>query len=211
MRFLQLRNGYRLKTRAILAMDKSGVIGYDGKLIFNNPKDLKYFQHHTRGNICVMGRKTFESIGKVLPDRQTIIMTQHKSQTEEMVAELVQKQPIQGETPYPIICTRIRDIPALFKEVMPKMPTIYICGGATIYELFKQYIQMWLVTRYEIDVVHEGVEKGLLPKKFKPAKIERFDPSYLHNFSWTTTAFDEFDGIGMVYRNYQIYYPSFYP
>ena len=59
----------------IVAVSENGVIGLDNQLIWRLPDDLKRFKKLTLGHPMIMGRKTFESIGKPLPGRQSIIIT----------------------------------------------------------------------------------------------------------------------------------------
>jgi dihydrofolate reductase len=59
----------------IVAMSKNRVIGDSNTLIWHLPEDLKRFRQLTTGNTIVMGRKTYESIGKPLPNRRSIIIT----------------------------------------------------------------------------------------------------------------------------------------
>jgi dihydrofolate reductase len=59
----------------IVAISKNRVIGKDNKLLWHIPQDLARFKKLTNGHPVIMGRKTFESIGKVLPDRTNIIIT----------------------------------------------------------------------------------------------------------------------------------------
>lgn len=61
----------------IVAISKNRVIGNDNKLIWSLPSDLKRFKQITTGNTLVMGRKTYESIGKPLPNRRNIIITRN--------------------------------------------------------------------------------------------------------------------------------------
>lgn len=61
--------------RIIVAMSRNRVIGDSNKLIWSLPTDLKRFKKLTSGNTVVMGRKTYESIGKPLPNRRNIIIT----------------------------------------------------------------------------------------------------------------------------------------
>lgn len=63
----------------LVAFSKNYVIGRDNKLIWYIPKDLKRFKDLTTGKTIIMGRKTFESLPKVLPDRQHIIVTRDTS------------------------------------------------------------------------------------------------------------------------------------
>lgn len=59
----------------IVATTFDGVIGKDNKLLWRIPTDLKYFKEKTLGKKIIMGRKTFESLGKPLPGREHIVLT----------------------------------------------------------------------------------------------------------------------------------------
>lgn len=59
----------------IVAMSENGVIGNNGKLPWHLSSDLRRFKRLTMGHPILMGRKTFESIGRLLPGRTTIVMT----------------------------------------------------------------------------------------------------------------------------------------
>ena len=63
--------------KAIAAMSLNRVIGADGKIPWHLPEDFKWFKKMTMGNIVVMGRKTFEGLGKPLPNRKNLILTHH--------------------------------------------------------------------------------------------------------------------------------------
>ena len=56
-------------------MSENRVIGAGNKIPWRLPEDFKWFKKLTTGNVVVMGRKTFESIGKPLPDRETIVLS----------------------------------------------------------------------------------------------------------------------------------------
>jgi dihydrofolate reductase len=60
---------------AIAAMSQNRVIGQGGKIPWHLPEDFKWFKKMTTGQVVVMGRKTFESIGKPLPNRTTVILS----------------------------------------------------------------------------------------------------------------------------------------
>src|ERR1035437_7501180 len=63
----------------IAAISRNNVIGRDNKLLWNMPADMKHFREKTSGHTVIMGRKTFESIGKPLPNRKNIIITRDKT------------------------------------------------------------------------------------------------------------------------------------
>jgi dihydrofolate reductase len=61
--------------KAIAAMSFNRVIGRGNQIPWHLPEDFKWFKKMTTGNVIVMGRKTFESIGKPLPNRETIVLS----------------------------------------------------------------------------------------------------------------------------------------
>lgn len=74
-----------MKLSLIVATAENGVIGKDNQMPWHMPADLKYFKRVTMGKPVVMGRKTFESIGKPLPGRPNIVVTRNTQYTAEGV------------------------------------------------------------------------------------------------------------------------------
>src|SRR3954468_4355520 len=101
--------------KAIAAMSLNRVIGAGSKIPWHLPEDFKWFKQMTMGQIVVMGRKTFESIGKTLPGRSTVVLT---SGTEPIPGVLTIANLDQIDAASPVIAGR----------------SIYICGGARLYE-----------------------------------------------------------------------------
>lgn len=66
-----------MKISAILAADKNNGIGINNQLLCHLPADLKFFKTSTMGSPIIMGRKTYESIGRLLPGRKNIIITRN--------------------------------------------------------------------------------------------------------------------------------------
>ncbi|MBA4147581.1 MAG: dihydrofolate reductase [Verrucomicrobia bacterium] len=97
--------------KAIAAMSENRVIGQGNKIPWHLPEDFKWFKQVTTGNVIVMGRKTFESIGRPLPNRTTIVLSR-------------------SDFSHPGVQT----ISSL--EALPEVSgqEIFICGGAQIYE-----------------------------------------------------------------------------
>lgn len=97
-------------------MSLNGIIGYDGKLPWHLPSDLKRFRSLTLHKPVIMGRKTYESIGKPLPKRHNIVLTTQKlSYTKEVIIA--------------------KDL-ATAINIASKLATsdqIFIIGGATVY------------------------------------------------------------------------------
>ncbi len=67
-----------MRISLVVAVSENNVIGKDGALPWSLPNDLRFFREITRAKPMIMGRKTFDSIGRVLPDRQTIIITRQR-------------------------------------------------------------------------------------------------------------------------------------
>ncbi len=66
----------------IVAVARNGVIGRDGELPWHLPEDLKHFKRTTTGHAIIMGRKTYESIGRPLPNRRNIVVTRSTASFE---------------------------------------------------------------------------------------------------------------------------------
>ncbi len=62
----------------IVAISKNYCIGKDNQLLWHLPKDLKFFKEHTNRKTIIMGRKTYDSIGKPLPNRRNIVISSNK-------------------------------------------------------------------------------------------------------------------------------------
>jgi dihydrofolate reductase len=98
--------------KAIAAMSENRVIGQGNKIPWHLPEDFKWFKKMTMGQIVVMGRKTFESIGKPLPNRETIVVSR-------------------GGFSYPGLRT-VSDLGQIDRSAESR--DVFICGGAQIYE-----------------------------------------------------------------------------
>ena len=68
-----------MRISLIIAVAQNGAIGHENQLIWHLPDDLKQFKRLTTGHPIIMGRKTFESIGKPLPNRTSIVITRSKN------------------------------------------------------------------------------------------------------------------------------------
>lgn len=117
----------------IVAIAQNNVIGNDNKLIWHLPADLKYFRTVTTGHPIIMGRKTFESIGRPLPGRRNIVI----SRNSEFSAVGVE------------VCKSPQDALLL----IPEGQNAFIIGGA---EIYKQSIS--LCKRLYLTRVHHSFD-----------------------------------------------------
>ena len=101
----------------IVAIAKNNVIGKDNKLIWHLPEDLKRFKRLTTGHNIIMGRKTFESLGRVLPNRKHIVLCNDM------------KLDINDEN------VEIVDSIDKLKQYEEAEEENFVIGGATIYKL----------------------------------------------------------------------------
>jgi dihydrofolate reductase len=62
----------------VVAVSENNAIGKDNQLLWHLPADLKHFKNITTGHVIIMGRKTFDSIGKPLPNRRNIVITRQQ-------------------------------------------------------------------------------------------------------------------------------------
>lgn len=109
---------------AIWAQDEQGTIGKEGKLPWSLPNDLKFFKKMTLNHTIVMGRKTFEGMGKrLLPERQTIILTSDPNY--QIAGALVMHS-----------VTEILDYAKGRDEV------IFITGGSAVFQEFIPYLDV---------------------------------------------------------------------
>ncbi len=120
----------------IVAKAKNNIIGKDNKLLWHLPADMKRFKQLTTGHVVIMGRKTFESIGKVLPNRKSIVFTQNNDfvvddENVEIVHSMLE-----------------------IKEYIDNDEENFVIGGAMIYNLLMPHVKKMYVT--EINKDFEG-------------------------------------------------------
>ncbi|MFD2871107.1 dihydrofolate reductase [Mucilaginibacter ximonensis] len=126
----------------VVAISENHAIGKDNQLLWHLPKDLKHFKEITTGGTVIMGRKTYDSVGKPLPNRRNIIIT--RQQIEIAGCEVANS--LQAAL----------DLCRDHKEV-------FIVGGA---EIYKQ--AMPLTDRIYLTIVHENFEGDTYFPEIKP-------------------------------------------
>lgn len=112
----------------VVAMDENQVIGYQNKLPWHMPADLTHFKQVTMGHVIVMGRKTYEAIGRPLPGRTNVVLTRQSDY----------------EAPG---CTILHDADSVLQQFTGQ--NIDIIGGADIIRLFWSYID-----RLDLTFIH---------------------------------------------------------
>lgn len=110
----------------VFAMDKNRVIGYKNQLPWHLPADLQYFKRVTTGHVVIMGRKTYESIGKPLPNRTNVIVTRQQNYRPEGC----------------IVFHSVEKLVAHFS----KEEELFVIGGAEIFSQFLPIVEKMYVT-----------------------------------------------------------------
>lgn len=111
----------------IVALDKNYLIGKDNQIPWNVPEDLTLFKEKTTGNFIIMGRKTFESIGRPLPNRVNIIIS-NTMENDFNFQELTFEELLNKI----VIFHSIEEGISFCKKFSKK--DIFIIGGAKIYQ-----------------------------------------------------------------------------
>ena len=130
----------------LVAMDKNRVMGIDNRLPWRLPADVKFFKEVTMGHPVVMGRKTYDSIGKPLPGRENIILTRN-----------VDYQP-EG-------CKVIHTVEESIEYMKNKNDEVFVIGGA---QLFKELFPV--ADRLYITEIHHEFEGDTFFPEFEESE-----------------------------------------
>jgi len=115
-----------MKITLVAAIASNNVIGYKNSLPWNIPSDLKKFKELTSGKTILMGRKTFDSIGKPLPNRINIVMTRDSNFMHEGIE----------------VVSNIDDALNFVK----KSEEVFVIGGSAIYKIFEPIASSLAIT-----------------------------------------------------------------
>ena len=115
--------------KLIVAIDMKGGIGKDNKLVWSLPEDLKHFREVTDNQIVIMGRKTFESIGKPLKNRINVVLSSKGICVYSKEGVVIDNNTISS-----------------FDDFMSYLNTCkeekWVIGGSQIYDLFMPYVNI---------------------------------------------------------------------
>lgn len=148
---------------AIAAVCTNGVIGADGDQPWRNRDDFARFKRLTMNQVLVMGRLTFEAIGRALPGRHTIVLSR-------------------GDWSHPAVETA-KDLGSALALAARRWPdaTVFIAGGGEIYRL-----ALPLTTRLEITEVDQTLPGEVTFPEIDPAVWQEASREPRDGFSWVT-------------------------
>ena len=141
-----------MKLSMIACVGKNLELGKNNDLIWHLPNDLKYFKKVTDGHVVVMGKNTFKSLPKVLPNRKNIVLT-FPDDTEKLPDEVE-------------VFHGIEEFLESYKDYQDE---VFIIGGASIYKQFLKYADNLYLTEVdmesEADVYFPEFDKSLYDKE----------------------------------------------
>jgi len=117
----------------IVAVDRNLAIGKGGKLPWHYSADLKFFKETTIGNAVVMGRRTWQTLKKPLPDRLNIVLTNTSTAPIDSVVTL----------------SSVESVVTLAHTLNSDL---FVIGGAKVYEACLPHIDRWIVTEVLLSV-----------------------------------------------------------
>jgi len=152
----------------IVAIAKNNVIGKDNKLIWHLPEDLKRFKNITSGKVIIMGRKTFESLGRVLPNRKHVVLCNDMEMN------------IDNEN-----VEILNSIDKLDKYINSE-EECFVIGGATIYKLLMPYVEKLYITRinqeFEGDVYFPEIDEQIWKEVAREKGIKNDENPYDYEY-----------------------------
>ncbi|ALM10190.1 MAG: dihydrofolate reductase [Candidatus Peribacter riflensis] len=162
----------------IVAVSKNNVIGSAGQLPWHLPDDFKRFKEITKGHPVIMGRKTYESIGKPLPDRINFVITGQPNYLADG-------------------CIVVHSLSEALMQFIGSDEEVFIIGGGQIY---KQYFELpselevllnttadkIYLTRVDVSLEGDTFFPDLPPEKWRPVRCEEHpaDDRHAHAFTF---------------------------
>lgn len=151
----------------VVAIAENNVIGKDNQLIWHLPADLRHFKQKTMGHPMIMGRKTFESIGKPLPGRTTIIVTRQEDYKAEGC----------------IVVNSVEEAIAKGKELDSEQ--VSIVGGAEIYKQALPYVDTLYLTEVHHTFDGDAYLMELNYEDWQEVSTESHDPDEKNKYAYT--------------------------
>ncbi|WP_019601301.1 type 3 dihydrofolate reductase [Teredinibacter turnerae] len=145
----------------VVGVAANGVIGRDNGLPWRLPKDLAYFKRVTMGHPIVMGRKTFDSIGRPLPGRTNIVVTRNPTWQAEGVD----------------VCHSLEDALVLARDVatQTQVKQIMVIGGAEFYRQMLPQADRLYLTEVHADVVGDAYFPEFDRSRWQQLSAERHE------------------------------------
>ena len=150
----------------IVAKAKNNIIGKDNGMLWKIPDDLKRFKEKTMGHTMIMGRKTFESLGGILPERMHIILSRNPdfnidSNSVKVVHSLLELQPY-----------------------MEDEEEHFVIGGAIVYNLLMPYANKMYITQIDKDFEGDSLFPKINEEDWKEVSREEGQQDEINDFKY---------------------------
>ncbi|MES2795747.1 MAG: dihydrofolate reductase [Bacteroidota bacterium] len=157
----------------VVATAKNNVIGADNKLLWHLPADMRFFRLLTTGHIVIMGRKTYDSIGKPLPNRENIIISRDKKLNIEgcYVVNSLERA-----------LEKSQSINSTFTKESQK--EVFIIGGEQIYQLSINLCQKLYITEVNANFEGDAFFPKIDPFDWKEDSRESYQKDEKNNFDY---------------------------
>jgi len=152
----------------VVAAAKNNVIGKDNQLVWNLPNDMKFFKNVTWGMPVVMGRKSFESLGKALPGRKNIVLTRQEGWNAKDV----------------IVVKSMEEAKAVVKEMDVK--EMMVIGGGEIFKMVMPEAKRIYLTRVDAEPEGDAFFPKVDPAEWElvSKKDHEADAKHAYNYSF---------------------------
>src|SRR5690606_13261740 len=155
---------------AIVAAAENNAIGKDNHLLWHLPNDLRFFKRTTTGHPVIMGRKTYESVGKPLPNRRNIIVTRQAA--------------------YAAAGTEVVNSLAAALEVCTGVQEVFVVGGAEIYQQALPFIDRIYLTRVHVVLPGDSFFPQLDEGVWRLVSEDHHPADDRHDYSYTFEIYD---------------------
>ena len=156
----------------IVAKGKNNIIGKENKLLWTLPADMQRFRELTDGHVIIMGRKTFESLGKILPNRKHIVFTQNPDfKVDDENVEVVHSM-------------------LEIKEYIDNDEENFVIGGAMIYSLTMPHVTKMYVTEINKDFDGDTFFPKINTSIWKETRIEKWKQDENNKFDYDFVTYE---------------------
>lgn len=168
----------------IAAVAKNGVIGGGNTLLWNLPADMKYFRDKTRGHTVIMGRKTYESIGRPLPDRKNIVITRDTNYYRDDIDVVNSLEE----------ALRLASLEhgKEFEENQDEVE-VFVIGGGEIYKQAMEKANKLYITEVHQDFDGDTLFPSIDKTMWEEIKREDFEPDEKNNIPYSFIEYKKID------------------
>ncbi len=166
-----------MKISIIAAIGKNNEIGKKNGLLWNLPADLKHFKDLTSGHVIVMGQKTFESIGRPLPNRKNIVLTSDKNYLRYSVD----------------VVHSLTELDDLLKKISGPEEEIFIIGGGQVYKSFMDKADKLYITHVDAEFPEaDTFFPDIVPIVFLETEREEHKKDEKNTYDYAFTTYKRF-------------------